>query len=176
MRIRQINDRGKWKWEVIWEKSGSENEWDALKQKYEEMGLTLSSTNNPFNCNPEHEDNFTPVSYYKEEPDDLLLNKLTQNPLLTGIGVTDSINDPIIKSDGSGRHRFNIAVLRVVPRQSTENPEEKISEISGDGTVALDYFKYGSRKYNEELKKIYESLFDTPTDVEIVIRPRRMVL
>ena len=169
MNIKRIADRGGFKWVITWENG----EWEQMKNKFEEMGLTRTSTSSPFGHPADAGES---VEYYQEVPDNLLLDKLRENPLLNGIHVMDSINAPIVqKGRGVNEYLFNIAVLRVVPHSNPANPEQKISAVRGTGTAGIDYFTYG-KKYNEDMKMIYESMFSTPTDVEVIIKPRRMVL
>ena len=170
MKIKQQSSRGGYKWIIVYE----DGEWNKLKEAYEDLGLSLASTQQPFG---HQEGTVEPLAYYQETGHELL-DKIQENPLTAGVNAIDEINSPIIKREGSGRsdaYRFNVAVLRAVPRDDPSHPGQKITEIKGNGAAALDYFKYG-KKYNEDFKKIYESLFNTPVDFEVTLRPRRLLV
>ena len=172
MKIIESASRGKYKWTIVYETDEGKNEWDELKNKYEEMGLVKNTTNRPFGQNlPEGQS----VEYYQETTDDMLLNKLRENPLLGNLQAIDAINSPIIQDNGSGRYSFNVAVLRAVPKDNPDNPSEKVAVIEGTGQAGLNYVKAGKTS-TEGMKLVYESMFNTPADVEVTLKPRRLLV
>jgi hypothetical protein len=142
------------------------DEWEELKKLYQDnLHLQESATVQGFGAGAR-------LTYFRDSNQRLIAharNKISQ--ARETINIVDDINAPLVEKVRNGSQynfKFNIACLRVVPNAEGEVriPATRENNLDIANVAAI----------RRSVKILYESLYDTNADLELIIKKKRMLI